>query len=220
MNKSSVKDFVKTDVSTFSRFSVFLIVSGVWAFSFYFLTPLLQSYVPRADNLSLLVKHLFYFSLPTAMVCLACYIYFLSKGSFKKLQFSISRKLVTETIVVALFCSAITIPFALKYGYHLGFNFEFEKSIGNLFSNTYEEFEFRVLIFFGALYLFRRPVPAALISGIAFAISHANYPLEFQIAILITGTLTAIVYFRTKSFVAAIAIHQMIDLILDTILIK
>ncbi|MBY0383941.1 CPBP family intramembrane metalloprotease [bacterium] len=220
MRQSEVKDFVSTDSSISTRIFVFFLTNIVWFCGFYYLNPLLQNFFSTGQSLSLFLKHLLYFSLSTTLMCVACYSYFLSKGSFKKIQIFLNKRIMAEAFIVALFCCLITIPFAYKYGYHLGFNFDLEKAIGNIFSNTYEEFQYRVLIFFGALYLFQRLIPAALLSGLVFALSHSNYPIEIQATIMITGTLTAVSYFRTKSFVTAILIHQIIDLILDTILIN
>jgi membrane protease YdiL (CAAX protease family) len=94
----------------------------------------------------------------------------------------------------------------------------FWKMGGNVFSNFYEEFCYRVLLFGAGLYCFRSFWPAALISGLAFGLTHTQYPFVFRLFTAGVGYVAALAYFKSRSVLAPWLAHQLSDMLLDTFL--
>jgi len=92
------------------------------------------------------------------------------------------------------------------------------KMTGNLFSNFYEELGYRGLLFGSALYAFRRFWPAAILSGLAFGLSHTQYPMVFRLFTTFVGVTWAWAYLRTRTLLAPWVSHQVSDMLLDTFL--
>lgn len=114
--------------------------------------------------------------------------------------------------------SAITagIWFFVGPGFQVDLNFW--KMGGNLVSNFYEELGYRVLLFGAGLYCFRSFLPAALLSSLAFGLSHTQYPMVFRLITVAMWTPVAYGYFRSRSVLAPWLAHQVADMLLDTFL--
>ena len=106
-------------------------------------------------------------------------------------------------------------------GYKWGFNFQPQKILGNIVSNSYEEFVYRFFFFWISCYLFKNKkwIPIILVN-IAFGLVHDQYPIIIQATVAIAGVCFSLAYLRAKSLLAAILAHQIADMILDTILIQ
>lgn len=92
------------------------------------------------------------------------------------------------------------------------------KMAGNLFSNFYEELGYRALLFGAGLVAFRNFWPAAILAGLAFGLSHQQYPMAFRLITAGVGVVAAAAYFRSGSLLAPWIGHQLSDMILDTFL--
>lgn len=216
----NIETFVYSSDSIFDRVSVFTFSILTWYFGFKFVNPWYQNLLNETFRLnSLFLKHLVYFSLATTIVCLLFYGFAVKASRFKPLNFRLDSKSIGFGVIAGTVISAVILPWAMWKGWSIGFNFDIYKIAGNLFSNTYEEFQYRVVILFGALYAFRNPIPALFLSGLIFAWTHANYPLDMQVAVGFSGIVMGYFYMKTGSFSTAIVGHQVADMILDTLLL-
>ena len=102
----------------------------------------------------------------------------------------------------------------------IGFNFNLQSILGNIVSNSYEEFTFRVFLLSISAYAFRNVWSGIFITSILFALMHAQYPLPMQILVGMVSLFFTLAYVRSKSFFAALLAHQLADMILDTILVR
>lgn len=212
--------FVSFDSTLKSRVFVFCSVLALWFFSFSYINPWYQGLLKSAINFdSLDYQHIFYFSIGTTSICFAYYLLMVHLKVFRSLNLAIDKDSVIWGIGSGLLVAAILLPWASARGWSIGFNLDVAKMLGNLFSNTYEEFQYRVLILFAAFYAFKRPSIAIAISSLVFAWSHTNYPLELKLSVGIAGLIYGFSYSKTGSFVTAVLGHQVSDMILDTHLI-
>ena len=86
---------------------------------------------------------------------------------------------------------------------------------GNVFSNFYEEFIFRgfILAALAAVFGFW---PAVLVSSLAWAALHTQYPLPLRAAVFGVGAILAGVLRLTKTLTGPYAAHMMLDIVADS----
>ena len=119
---------------------------------------------------------------------------------------------------VGLALSAVTALIWIFIGPGFQVDINFWKMGGNVVSNFYEEVCYRVLLFGAGLYTFRSFLPAALISGLAFGLTHTQYPFVFRIFTAVVGMAVALSYWKSRSVLAPWLAHQVSDMLLDTFL--
>jgi len=197
----------------------------IWLFTFYYSTPYLQKILrPLCKNIlpgpRLLINHVFIFSFFTALVCFLYYLFLEKKFQLPKIQINkntLSNALIQGTLL-GIVIAIIFIPLALyRWNMNIHFTLNLWSILGNLFSNTWEEIVHRGLIMMASLYAFKNEKIAWLISGLTFAWSHEQYPLEIRVAIGIIGCSFGWIYFKTKNFAAPITAHCVSDWILDSL---
>lgn len=206
------------------RSAVFVLCLGFWAACMYGLTPFVQRRFGDLPLFSsahgLFWKHALLFSLPTALPCLLLARALAAVGCFKPvaLRRDAGRALrfaLGAGAAVAALTFAVVVPL---YGAKLGFHLDLDSVMGNLFSNGYEEVQYRVLIMFAGLYLFRNRWAAIVLSGAVFGLTHAQYPVGLRLVVALSGAVFAWAYSETGSFLAPWAAHQFADVLLDCLL--
>ena len=88
---------------------------------------------------------------------------------------------------------------------------------GNIFSNFYEEFVFRGFLLTG-LWRVTGFWPAALLSSVAWAFLHIQYPLPYQVLILGLGVGFCWLVRHTKSLWAPYFAHEVLDILGDSLI--
>ena len=159
--------------------------------------------------------------LPLTIVCSALYFLFRKANIIPKALFKGNfNTILKEGVLWAFITCVVTIALALQVGYKIGFNFNLQSILGNIVSNSYEEFTFRVFLLSISAYAFRNVWSGIFITSILFALMHAQYPLPMQILVGMVSLFFTLAYVRSKSFFAALLAHQLADMILDTILVR
>jgi membrane protease YdiL (CAAX protease family) len=103
-------------------------------------------------------------------------------------------------------------------GRHFQFTVDWYSIGGNLFSNFYEEVEYRALLLPASIYLFRSKWAAFFVSALIMGLTHSDYPLFLQSGVAVASFIMAIVYYKTGNLLAPWLTHQVSDMILDAIL--
>lgn len=177
---------------------------------------------PRLSGLPggqrLFFHHVLVYSLGRTLVCGLLFALLVRRGIFRPLRFN--RKVRISLIqgclagfVIALLPLAVMVP----RGRVPGLRFNAWLFCGNLFSNAWEELVFRGLVFAAVLLILRRGLPAALLSGLIFGLSHMQYgPLQ-QIYVGMIGAYLALLYYHTGNLLGPWMAHQISDALLDSL---
>lgn len=130
------------------------------------------------------------------------------------------RLIFREGIFWGLLICVPTIALALNMDFHLGFAPNWQSILGNIISNSYEEFTYRIFLFSVAAYTFRRVWIGVLTSALLFASIHTQYPLSMQTIVALAAIFFSLAYVRSNSILSALLAHELSDTILDTILLR
>jgi membrane protease YdiL (CAAX protease family) len=217
-------DEISLKSNSVNRASILVSSLLVWYLAFTYIKPQLAKWIhPLITGLDegpkLFIGHFLIFSFSTALIC-GFYWWVLAKKAYlSPLQLKNNlRRAAIDGFLMGLLIVVLTIPLALyRWNFQFELNANFWKIAGNLFSNTYEEIQYRGLILLAGLYAFRHRTIANLLGAVAFAYSHDQYPLEVKIYIGIVGYLLGWVYLRTKNFAAPVIAHCVSDWVLDSI---
>jgi hypothetical protein len=206
-----------------SRIGVLVGAYAIFFASMYRLTPWVQGRLfGWAEGLApgprLLVGHTLSWQLAHTLVTVAMLLALLKTGIFKPPAKPDWAAGIRWGLGVGLGCSAVTALLYAFAGPGFGFDLNFWKIGGNVVSNFYEELNYRVLLFGAGLYCFRRFLPAAALSGLAFGLTHTQFPMVFRLFTAGVGILAALAYFRSRTIFAAWLAHQLSDMLLDTFL--
>lgn len=207
----------------FKRTGLLSLVILVWWLSEVHLRPLSGGVIQQVREYfgeNEFIRHLFSQSLPVDVVCFVMLVVFCSAGIIPKPNFqgSISKVFKEGTLWGLLICVPV-IPLALHLGFELGFTFSWQKMLGNVISNSYEELTYRVFLFSVAAYALKSIPAGALVSAVLFALIHNQYPVSMQIAVGLAALFFSAAYIRSGTIFAALWAHQLSDMILDSILI-
>ncbi len=202
-----------------------LVVSLAGAYAaLYWLQPVVVHHVRpllKTDHkgLSLLLNHVFFYSLPFGLVCFLLRQLLVEmdiltplrlKANFVK---SLNEGVAGGLMVIGLF---VLLWVAMGKGFKL--HMDPYSAAGNMFSNFYEELAYRGLVFSGLLFSLRWRWLAVVLSGLVFACTHSSYPLFLQAGVGVAGVVFSLVYLRTGSILAPWIAHELSDVILDSIL--
>lgn len=206
------------------RMSIFIVTVAIWWLSDHYLRPLLGSSIQSLRDVfgnGSFVQNVFSQSLPVDIVCLVLFIIFRRANLIPRPQLSGKFNIVLrEGLVWGILICIPTIPLALHLGYKLGFNPNWQSILGNIISNSYEEFTYRVVLLSISAYAFRSIWLGIIITAILFAVIHTQYPISLQIVVGLAAIFFSLAYVRSKSIFAALFAHQVSDMILDSILVE
>jgi len=204
------------------RVLVLALAIGLYLLGRDLITPFVSRLVPvsgiDSDGLRLLFRHAVTFSLPTALVCLAG-LWALDRASILRfITFAHNpRRALIEGLAWGLGFSALTCALFLAFGQELAPVWNPWSILGNLFSNLYEEIEYRGLLFAALLYAFRNKWIAIFASGFIFTWSHTSQPALLFAGTLMTGLFFAYPYHRTGNLLTPYIVHQLSDMIVDSL---
>jgi CAAX prenyl protease-like protein len=125
-----------------------------------------------------------------------------------------------RSVVIGLVAGAVTIALgfgSLLAGHKLSFHPSGWLMAGNLFSNLYEEIEYRGFLYYALLAASDRPLLAILGASVLFGIVHGPNPVMMVGAGLV-GAIFALAYRRSGSLLAPWIGHQISDMVLDALL--
>jgi len=172
---------------------------------------------PAYEGVWILIPHLFLYSTLTAAVALVAWLVFSRMGWIARPWFAgLNLRTAAAAVVVGLALAAVSLgylKFAMPQAVH-GFEFDPWVAFANLFSNSFEEIIFRgfLLAALAAIFGFW---PGAILSSIAFAAVHAQYPLELQVIVGAGGLAWCWLVSISKSLWAPIVSHTLLDLAVD-----
>jgi membrane protease YdiL (CAAX protease family) len=174
---------------------------------------------PAYEGVWILVPHALLYSTLGALVCLALWIAFVRAKWLAPMPLALSRAVVAWGVAAALVTAAGTFGFlaATQPGALHAPRFDAWLAAANLFSNLYEELIFRgfVLAALTAVFGFW---PAALLSSLAFAVTHSQYPLALQALIATCGLFWCWIVRRTRSLWSSWIAHVGLDWMVDPFL--
>lgn len=206
------------------RMTIFFFTVIIWWLSNRYLRPLLGANIQNIRNVfgnGPFVQNVFSQSLPVDLVCLTLFAIFWKAKIIPAPQINVKLiRISKEGTIWGLLICVPTIPLALHLGYHLGFKPNWQSILGNIISNSYEEFTYRVFLFSIAAYAFRNIWLGIFISAILFAAVHTQYPISMQIIVGLAGFCFSLAYVRTGTILSGLFAHQLSDMILDSILVQ
>ncbi len=171
---------------------------------------------PAYEGAWLLIPHVFLYSTLSALVCLALWLALIRAKWLPPMPFALTRGAIVWGVVVGL----ISVAAAFAY-----FWLRMPEAIhaaridpwnvgANLFSNFFEEFIFRGFLL-AALTAAFGFWPAAILSSLAFAGVHTQYPLELQALIAGLALPWAWAVRRAKSVWSGYIAHMTLDWLVD-----
>ena len=171
------------------------------------------------ESNSLLMKHIFVWGTPSS--ALTCYILILIGWRLDILNLPRFRVNMVSAIkygaMYALSFSIIVILYCLALGYGLKFSNSFQSIVGNLFSNFYEEIGYRALLTASTLALFRNKWVGIIVPSLIMTMTHNQYPYEILVSVFAGSAVMSFVYVKYKNLLAPVVCHQVMDMIVDTI---
>lgn len=224
LKKYDIQFILPTNDSVYKRGGIFTLTIAIWWLSEHFLRPLcggiIQDLRDSFGN-GPFVQNVISQSLPVDIMCLILFIVFF-RAKIIPLPRIIEKLgvIFREGVFWGLLICVPTIVLALNMGFHLGFAPNWQSILGNIISNSYEEFTYRVFLFSIAAYTFRRVWIGILISALLFASIHTQYPLSMQIIVALAAIFFSLAYIRSNSILSALLAHELSDAILDTILLR
>lgn len=224
LKKYDAQFILPTGDSVYKRGVIFAVTIAIWWLSEHFLRPYcgdaIQGLRDRFGN-GPLVQNLISQSLPVDLTCLVLFVVFFRAKIIPMPKIVGNLGVIfREGLFWGLLIRVPTIILALNMGFHLGFVPNWQSILGNIISNSYEEFTYRIFLFSIAAYTFRRVWIGILISALLFASIHTQYPLAMQIIVALAAIFFSLAYVRTNSILAALLAHELSDAILDTILLR
>lgn len=204
-----------------ARGEVLVIALAVYAAASYYINPwvsdLILPYLDFEIGPKVFLLHALAYTLTTAVLCFACHLFYVKRGYLQPM--SLTRNVgdaVAWGVLFALILSAITAGFFLAKGKDVNVVFNWWDIGGNLLANLYEEVIYRGLLFSALLFSVRKPWFAILASGFIFMYSHTDQPALLAFGTVLTGVCFGYPYFRTGSLLAPFIVHQMSDIIVDS----
>lgn len=178
--------------------------------------PLVSNF---GDGPKLFLSHLIIDSFFPALLC-ALYWWFLCKKVPLEPVYLRTRlkRALWDGLWAGLFIVVLTIPLAYyRWNFEFQFHPDFWKITGNIFSNTYEEIQYRGFLLLAGLYALRNKHLANLFAAICFAYVHTQYPPEIRAYVGVVGLIMGYAFLKTRNFAAPILAHCIGDWILDSI---
>jgi len=177
---------------------------------------------PRLASISsgprVFLHHVLVYSLGRTLVCGALLVLLIRRRVFQPL--TLRRKVrvsLLQGTVAGIMIALLPLAVAVPRGHVPGLRFNGWLFAGNLFSNAWEELVFRGLVFTAVLLVLRRSLPAALLSGLIFGLSHMQYhPLQ-QVYVGMIGAYLALLYYHTGNLLGPWVAHQLSDTLLDSL---
>ena len=210
--------------SVAKRASYFALTLLILYLGIYVVNPILSGFLkPFLANFSggqkLFFRHLLEFSLTSALMA-ALFIFLSARSGIIKLP-SFTRNL-KESISWGLMGTLIVSVFTVVVWASAGGRFQFAVRVydmaGNIFSNMYEEIEYRALLLPASLLMLRKKWLALIVPAVIMAATHANYPWYLQACVGFASLMMTLAYYETGNLFAPWLIHQLSDMVLDTIL--
>jgi membrane protease YdiL (CAAX protease family) len=219
------QDFIMKNSDSFlKRAVVFIFTIAVWWLTESRIRPLLGRSIQDLRNIfgnGSFVQNVLSQSLPVVIVCLLLFVLFHRAKIIPMPKFNAKILVIArEGFLWGLVICIPTVALALQMGYHIGFAPNWQGILGNIISNSYEEFVYRVFLLSVAAYAFKNLWAGVLVSAILFGIVHSQYPLSMQIIVVLAAVFFSMAYLRSKSIWSALLAHQISDMILDTILVQ
>jgi|GEM_PF-2041204 len=226
MLQNNFEYFVGTDqVPKWKRLLYFFLALAVLYFGHDIVNPwlrhLIRPFFAAFDtNQKLFFGHLLWFSLGGAFVTYLFILVSVKLQIIKPVSFVRSPgHAVAYGFMGGGFICAFMILLWILTGRHFQLEINWYSICGNLFSNFYEEVEYRALLIPASLYLFRNKWAAFSISAVIMAAAHYDYPLQLQVCVGTASFITAVIYFETGNLLAPWISHQLSDVVLDAILV-
>ena len=171
---------------------------------------------PAYQGVWILIPHVFLYSTLSAVVCLVLWLALIRLKWLSPMPLAFSRGVVLWGLAGAVLAAAASFAyFAIQMPEALHAARVNPWIAGaNLFSNFYEEFIFRGFLL-AALTAALGFWPAALLSSIAFAAVHTQYPLDLQAVLAGCAVAWCWIVRRTKSLWSAYIAHMALDWIVD-----
>jgi len=171
---------------------------------------------PAYEGVWILIPHVFLYTTLSALTCLVLWLALIRLRWLEPIPFAISRSVVIWGLLGGSVSAvaAFGVFAGMRPGAVHAAQFNPWVAAANLFSNFYEEFVFRgfLLAALTAVFGFW---PAAILSSVAFAATHVQYPLEFRAIISIFGLTWCWIARRTRSIWSAWIAHMCLDWIVD-----
>jgi membrane protease YdiL (CAAX protease family) len=175
---------------------------------------------PSYEGVWILIPHVFLYSTLQALFCLAAWTILARAGWLPALKLSPRLPTFGWGLAAGLVSIAILVAFFFATNQAGAFH---EPRVNpwiataNIFSNFYEEYIFRgfILVALTAALGFW---PAAVISSLAFAATHTQYPLELQALIAVIAMLWAWAAKQGSGLLAPYTAHMTLDWLIDPIL--
>ncbi|MEZ5995913.1 MAG: type II CAAX endopeptidase family protein [Hyphomonadaceae bacterium] len=175
---------------------------------------------PAYEGVWILIPHLFLYSTLSAVFCAIAWFALVRAGWLKPPSFALSVRTLLLGIGAGLASFGALVAFFYVTGQMGAFH---EPRINpwimgaNLFSNFFEELIFRgfILAALAAAFGFW---PAALLSSIAFASVHSQFPLELQAVVALAGFFMALSLRWAHSLMAPYLAHMTLDWLADPLL--
>ena len=170
------------------------------------------------EGLWILIPHLLFYTTFTAALAGLCWAGLARKGVMDGPPLAISKPVLVWALLggAASVLASLAFLSASDMGQLTWVGFDGWKIAGNAFSNFYEELIYRGFLLAGltALVGFW---PAAVLTSIAFGLSHDQYPLALQGLIMGVSVLWCWLVRRTRSLWAAWGAHMVLDVVIDAI---
>jgi len=168
---------------------------------------------PPYAGLWLLIPHVFLYSTLQALFCLAAWSWLVRIGWLERARLSAGRRTIVWGFAAGLGSIAFVVGYFLASGQGDAFHaprVDAWNAVANLFSNFFEEYVFRGFIL-AALAAALGFWPAAVLSSVAFAATHTQYPPGLQATIALTAILWAWCGRRGGGLLAPYTAHMTLD---------
>jgi membrane protease YdiL (CAAX protease family) len=166
-------------------------VVGFWP-SWFVRDSVLQAFGnPPYQGLWLLIPHVFLYSTLQALFCFVAWILLVRQGWLEPMRFSLHWRTSGWGVAAGFASIAIVVGYFFVSGQGGAFHaphVDTWNAGANLFSNFFEEYVFRGFIL-AALAAALGFWPAAVLSSVAFAATHTQYPLGLQATIAVIALL-------------------------------
>jgi membrane protease YdiL (CAAX protease family) len=175
---------------------------------------------PPYQDIWLLIPHVFLYSTLQALFCLAVWTLLVKARWLPPLSLALNGRVLGWGLAAGVLSLALTVAYFYATDQASAFHaphIDPWRMGANLFSNFYEEFAFRgfILVALAAALGFW---PAAVLSSVAFAAMHSQYPISLQAVIAVAALLWAWAGRRASSLLAPYAAHMTLDWLVDPIL--
>lgn len=186
---------------------------GFWP-SWFVRDSVLQAFGnPPYQGLWLLIPHLFLYSTLQALFCLGAWTLFVRRGWLEPVRFSMRGQTFAWGLAAGIVSIAVVVAYFFASGQVGAFHaphFDPWNAGANLFSNFFEEYIYRGFIL-AALAAALGFWPAAVLSSVAFAATHTQYPVALQATIAVVAMLWAWSGRQGGGLIAPYTAHMTLD---------